>query len=286
MRTALTNILLLAWLIFAPAVAWADAPPPMMLAKVYCAGDVDLADYWVSEKYDGVRAYWDGERLFTRGGNRISAPAWFIASWPRIALDGELWAGRGQFEQVAATVRDAKPDDAAWRGVHFMVFDLPAWPGEFTQRLAVLRGVVERLALAWVVAVDQFKVADAAALDRELSKVVDAGGEGLMLHRGSSLYRAQRSDDLLKVKPYLDAEARVVGYIAGNGKYRGMMGALEVRLPDGLQFRLGTGFTDEQRRHPPPLGSWVTYSYKSLTAKSVPRFARFLRIRSSDEVTK
>jgi len=286
MRGALTNIFLLAWLALASAVALADAPPPVMLANVYHAGEVDLADYWVSEKYDGVRAYWDGEQLFTRSGNRISAPDWFIAGWPRIALDGELWAGRGQFEQVAATVRDAKPDDVAWRKVHFMVFDLPAWPGEFTQRLAALRGVVEKLALAWVVAVDQFKVADAAALDRELSKVVDAGGEGLMLHRGSSLYRAERSDDLLKVKPYLDAEARVVGYIAGNGKYRDMMGALEVQRPDGLQFRLGTGFTDEQRRHPPPLGSWVTYSYKSLTAKGVPRFASFLRIRSSAEIAR
>jgi DNA ligase-1 len=139
--------------------------------------------------------------------------------------------------------------------------------------------VLTTLALPWVIPVTQFKVADQAALDRELRKIVAAGGEGLMLHRGSSAYRAERTGDLLKLKPYLDAEVRVVGYLRGNGKYRDMMGALQVERPDGLQFRLGTGFTDEQRRHPPPLGSWVTYSYRSLTAKGIPRFARFLRVR-------
>ena len=261
-----------------PLCVMADESPPVMLANVYQQG-VDLADYWVSEKYDGVRAYWDGATLLTRGGNPIHSPDWFTTGWPQTPLDGELWVGRGQFEEASATVRDAEPDDAAWRKVHFMVFDLPASPGVFNDRLTVLQGVVRKLSVPWVVLVAQFKVADQAALNRELQKVVAAGGEGLMLHRGSSRYRAERTDDLLKLKPYLDAEARVTGYLAGKGKYRGMMGALEVRRPDGLQFRLGTGFTDEQRRHPPAIGSWVTYGYRSLTGKGVPRFARFMRVR-------
>jgi DNA ligase-1 len=278
MRFAL-NLLLLACLFgLGPMCVMADESPPVMLANVYQQG-VDLADYWVSEKYDGVRAYWDGATLLTRAGNPIHPPAWFTTGWPQTPLDGELWVGRGQFEEASATVRDAEPDDAAWRKVHFMVFDLPASPGVFNDRLAALRAVVGKLSLPWVVPVAQFKVADQAALNRELQKVVAASGEGLMLHRGSSLYRAERTDDLLKLKPYLDAEARVTGYLPGKGKYRGMMGALEVRRPDGLQFRLGTGFTDEQRRHPPPIGSWVTYGYRSLTGKGVPRFARFMRVR-------
>ncbi|HEY4367063.1 MAG TPA: DNA ligase [Steroidobacteraceae bacterium] len=280
MRAA-RDVLLLAWLLgFLPfTVAIPAGTPAVMLANVYRPGESDLADYWVSEKYDGVRAYWDGAKLLTRSGNLIHPPQWFTAGWPRIALDGELWVGRGKFEATSATVRDANPDDAAWRKVRFMVFDLPAQPDVFTQRIATLQAVLSTLALPWVVPVVQFKVADQAALDRELRKIVAAGGEGLMLHRGSSAYRAERTGDLLKLKPYLDAEVRVIGYLRGNGKYRDMMGALQVERPDGLQFRLGTGFTDEQRRHPPPIGSWVTYGYRSLTAKGIPCFARFLRVR-------
>ena len=73
------------------------APPPVMLANVYRA-DTKLADYWVSEKLDGVRGYWDGEKLMTRGGERIVAPGWFTAGWSNVPLDGELWVGRGKFE--------------------------------------------------------------------------------------------------------------------------------------------------------------------------------------------
>jgi DNA ligase-1 len=279
MRVAPIPILLAGLLAAVPVAAAADPPsPPVMLANVYQPGEVELADYWVSEKYDGVRAYWDGARLLTRGGNLIHPPHWFTAGWPRAPLDGELWVGRGQFETASATVRDAEPDDAAWRKVRFMVFDLPAAPGVFNDRLATLQGVMAKLSLPWVVSVTQFKVVDQATLNLELQKVVAAGGEGLMLHRGSSLYRAERTDDLLKLKPYLDAEARVIGYVAGNGKYRDVMGALQVERSDGLKFRLGTGFTDEQRRHPPPIGAWVTYGYRGVTSKGVPRFARFMRV--------
>jgi DNA ligase-1 len=254
-----------------------------MLAKVYDAeerGEADLSAYWVSEKYDGIRAYWDGHELLTREGNVIHAPMWFVAGWPPDALDGELWIGRGRFEEVASTVRDLKPDDAAWRRVRYMVFDLPAHPGPFTKRLAALKTLLANLSVPWLEFVPQVKVADRAALQRKLQDVVAAGGEGLMLHLGNSLYRGGRSDDLLKFKPLADAEARVIAYLPGKGKYRGLLGALVVQRPDGLRFRLGSGFTDDQRRHPPPIGSWVTYSYQGLTEKGVPRFARFVRVRN------
>lgn len=258
----------------------AQQAPPLMLANVFGdAGAVDFSDYWVSEKYDGIRAYWDGEQLLTRGGNRIHAPDWFVAGWPAEPLDGELWMGRGQFEAVSATVRDDKPNDAAWRQVRFMVFDLPANAGPFTQRLQALSALLLKLSIPWVEPVAQARVADRIELEKILGQIVAAGGEGLMLHRGSSGYRAERNDDLLKLKPYADAEARVLGYLPGNGKYLGMLGALQVERPDGLRFHLGTGFTDQQRRHPPPIGSWVTYSYHGVTAKGIPRFARFMRIR-------
>lgn len=109
--------------------------------------------------------------------------------------------------------------------------------------------------------------------------MVAGGGEGLMLHHREARYRAGRSEDLLKFKPYEDAEARVVGHTAGRGKYRGMLGALIVETPEGLRFRIGTGFSDSRRATPPPIGAWITYRYNGRTGNGVPRFARFLRVR-------
>ncbi len=265
----------------------ASEAPPLMLAKVYHAG-VALSDYWVSEKYDGVRGYWDGEQLLTRGGERIAVPAWFTAGWPRVAMDGELWAGRAQFARAVSTVRMQVPDDAAWRAMRFMVFDLPAQGGDFTARLAVLNTQVSRINQPWVLAVSQTKVASHGALQSLLGTTVKAGGEGLALHRGASLYTAQRNGDLLKFKTHEDSEARVVGHIAGKGKYAGQLGALLVELPaaqgqPARRFKLGTGFTDAQRQDPPALGSVVTYRFRGLTDGGIPRFASFMRV-AADQV--
>ena len=267
----------------APVAVAADIKPPLMLANVYHPG-VALADYWVSEKYDGVRGFWDGQKLVTRGGQTVNAPAWFIANWPKTPMDGELWAGRGQFQKAVSTVRQQTPDDAAWRGIRFMVFDLPAEPGAFTERLSTLNSVVTKLAVPWVQAVPQTKVASHAALQTQLKQITQAGAEGLMLHRGSSLYKGVRNDDLLKVKTHDDAEAKVIAHIPGKGKFAGQMGALLVELPssDGTtakRFKLGTGFNDAQRQNPPAVGSQVTYRYRGLNDSGIPRFASFLRLR-------
>jgi DNA ligase-1 len=255
------------------------APPPVMLPNSY-RGNVALDDYWVSEKFDGVRGYWDGEKLLTRGGERIEVPAWFTAAWPTQPLDGELWSGRGRFSAAVSTIRQKTPDDAAWRAMRFMVFDLPAHPGTFTERNAALQSILGQIGQSWVRQVEQFKIADQAALYALLKKIVKQDGEGLMLHRGASLYRAARSDDLQKLKPYDDAEARVVAYLPGHGKYAGAVGALDVVSASGLRFRLGSGLSDADRRNPPPLGSWVTYRYAGLNEKTgIPRFAYFMRVR-------
>ncbi|HEY0686466.1 MAG TPA: DNA ligase [Steroidobacter sp.] len=269
---------LMAGALCTPALA-IGAPPPLLLANDYEDAVIDLSRYWVSEKYDGVRAYWDGERLLTRAGNVIHAPEWFTRDWPTTPLDGELWAGRGRFEQVTSTVRDLDPDDAAWRAIRFMVFDLPAHVGIFNDRLAALRALLASMQIDWLQAVPQSRTTDDSTLHRQLHTLTAAGGEGLMLHREDSLYRAERSDDLLKLKPYQDADAQVIAHLPGQGKYLGMLGALVVRDANGAHFRIGTGFTDEQRRDPPPIGSWVTYSYQNRTARGIPRFARFLRAR-------
>lgn len=274
----LLRALLLGIALWLPAAALSATPaPPLMLANIYHPG-IALADYWVSEKLDGVRAYWDGEQLLTRGGQQINAPHWFTAGWPKVALDGELWAGRGQFSHAVSTVRREAPDDAAWRRMRFMVFDLPAHAGTFSQRLPALQSTLAKLAVPWVQPVEQSKLGGHAALQDLLQQTVRQGGEGLMLHRGASLYRAQRSDDLLKVKTHEDAEARVIGHLPGKGKYQGMLGALLVETPDGLRFKLGSGFSDAQRRQPPALDSVVTYRFRGLNDSGIPRFASFMRV--------
>ncbi|HET7794648.1 MAG TPA: DNA ligase [Rhizobacter sp.] len=251
---------------------------PLMLANVY-RGGVNLADYRVSEKYDGVRGYWDGEQLWTRHGQRIQAPAWFTAGWPAQALDGELWGGRGRFTTASSAVAKELPDDGAWRQLRYMVFDLPSHTGTFDQRLPALTQDLARRAVPWLQPVPHRQLADEAALRALLHDTVRAGGEGLVLHRGASLYRGERSDDLLKLKQHLDAEATVVGHVPGKGKYQGLVGALLVQTPQGLHFKLGSGLRDADRAAPPPIGSQVTYRYIGLHPDGAPRFASFVRVR-------
>ncbi|RYF08638.1 MAG: DNA ligase [Comamonadaceae bacterium] len=255
-----------------------SAPPALLLANSYRPG-LPLADYWVSEKYDGIRGYWTGTQLRTRGGETVHAPAWFTEGWPSTPMDGELWAGRNRFSHAQSTARQQQPNEAAWRQMRFMVFDLPAQPGTFDERLPVLRATVARIGQTWVEAVPQRRVVSEEALRALLQRTVQAGGEGLMLHRGSAPYRSGRSDDLIKLKTHDDAEARVVGHLPGKGRHEGRMGALLVETPQGQRFRLGTGFSDADRRNPPPVGAWVTYRFRGTHDSGLPRFASFLRVR-------
>lgn len=259
--------------------ALAQPAPPPALAQSYQRG-IDLPAYWVSEKYDGVRALWDGQQLHTRQGLPIRAPGWFTAGWPATPMDGELWAGRGQFAAAQAAVAQTQPVDAQWRALRYMVFDLPAHGGDFDARLPALQAHVARLGQPWVQAVAQWRVAGHDELMAQLRQHEKAGAEGLMLRRGDALHRSGRSADLLKVKSFYDAEAVVVAHLPGQGKYVGLTGALLVALPDGRRLRLGSGLSDEQRRTPPPLGSTVTYRYNGTHAGGLPRFARLWRVRA------
>ena len=255
-----------------------EEQPAILLATDY-AGETDLHAFWVSEKLDGVRARWDGGQLISRQGNVFNAPAWFLHGFPDVPLDGELWLGRDRFAEVSGAVRRVQPDAAQWREMRFMVFDLPAHPGTFDQRLAALRALLSSSPSPYLALIEQFRVADRTELLARLDTVVERGGEGLMLHHGSARYQPGRSDALLKLKPYQDAEAVVIGHLPGKGRHAGRLGALQVETDQGIRFRLGTGFSDADRDAPPPLGSVVTYRYHGLTRDGVPRFASFLRVR-------
>ncbi len=261
----------------APALS-ADEPPRLLLAETV-RSDTDVTRYLVSEKLDGVRAFWDGRVLVTRGGHVINAPAWFVEHLPVRALDGELWAGRGQFERTSATVRRQTPDDAEWRQLRYMIFELPQAEGDFRERVQTMQRVVAEAAVPWLQAVEQFTVRDRKELDAKLARVVKAGGEGLMLHRADAPYLTGRHDALLKMKPLYDAEATVVGHLPGKGKYLGMLGALRVRTEAGVEFSLGTGLSDAVRRAPPPIGTIITYRYREVSERGIPRFASYHRVR-------
>ena len=252
--------------------------PALTQARVY-QGEADLSRYWVSEKFDGVRAYWDGEDLISRHGNRFDVPATFTRGFPEQPLDGELWMGRGTFSRMVGLINRHDTGPEHWRDVYYMVFDLPRAAGPFNDRLRTLRRLLKDHDNPHLRLVRQIKVADRAALNRRLEKVIEAGGEGLMLHRGDAPYRSYRSTDLLKVKPYQDAEARVVAHLPGEGRLEGKMGALLLETASGRHFRLGTGFSDAQRANPPPIGSLVTYKFYGRTRHGLPRFPSFLRVR-------
>lgn len=252
---------------------------PLSLANNY-RSDLDLSAYWVSEKYDGIRAHWTGTQLLSRQGLPISAPAWFTQHWPAQALDGELWAGRGQFAAVQSTVALGAQDDAGWRALRYMVFDVPDQPGRFAQRQAALQALVARIGQDGVQAVPQWQVPRHDALMRQLRTLSQAGAEGLMLRRADAPYRAGRSDDLIKLKLWDDAEAVVVGHLPGRGKYQGLTGALLVELPSGQRVKIGSGLRDAERAHPPPVGSTITYRHNGHHPSGLPRFARYWRLRS------
>lgn len=275
-RTLLASLAALAGL---PLPAWSRPSAPALLLAQEAPDNVEPAGYLVSEKLDGVRAWWDGRRLWFRSGLPIAAPGWFLQSLPTRPLDGELWLGRGRFDAVAAAVRRQVPVDAEWRSIRYLAFELPGAPGSFAQRVALLHGIALRQASAPFGVVDQFEAPDRAALQRRLDEVVRGGGEGLMLHRADAPYATGRSPWLLKLKPWQDAEAVVIGHVGGRGRHAGRLGALRVRSQDGREFQLGTGLSDAQRENPPPAGSVVTYRHRGTTPSGLPRFASFLRLR-------
>ncbi len=261
-----------------PLLPAAAAMPGIPLALDAPAG-LQPAGYLVSEKYDGVRALWDGRQLRFRSGLLVPAPQGFLRGLPPLPLDGELWLGRGQFEAVSGRVRRLRASDDDWSGLRYMVFDLPWAEGGFARRHALLQALLHQHGNPALVAVAQASVADRSALLQQLQAVVQGGGEGLVLRRADAPYAAGRSAAMLKLKPLQDAEAVVLAHLPGQGRHAGRLGALQVRSDSGQVFHIGTGFSDAQRAAPPAPGQRITYAYRGHTESGLPRFASFLRER-------
>ena len=271
-------------------VITAKISTPQQLARLYHENIV-VKNYWVSEKLDGIRGRWNGTELITRNGNVIHAPTWFIKNFPPQTLDGELWLARNSFEKTASIVlRDTPNQD--WQNITFMLFDLPEHKGTFSQRLTELQLLVAAVVSPYLHVIPQFKLANKSQLMLKLDELVAQGAEGLMLNHQAAYYRDGRSAALLKLKKHQDAEATVLAHIPGKGKYTGMLGSLLVELGEfnesaklkkGLQFKIGSGFSDALRSDPPPIGASITFKYYGLTARGIPRFASYLRIKAASK---
>ena len=258
-----------------PAVHTAAAE--LMLPQVY-AGQVRVSGWLMSEKLDGVRGAWDGRQLLSKNGRVLNPPAEFIRDLPPFPLEGELWGGRGNFEQTVSIVNTQHPHDG-WLQLRFAIFDVPQAPGGFTRRLAQAGDWFAAHPSAYAFIIPQVPVRDQAHLEEELQRIEALGGEGLIVRKPDALYAAGRNPEILKVKNYQDAEATVVEHLPGKGRNAGRLGSLLVELEDGTQFRIGSGFSDAERESPPPAGAVVTFKFYGKYQSGIPKFPSYIRIR-------
>lgn len=238
-----------------------------MLPSVYVGEDP--SGLLLSEKFDGVRAVWDGEKLVSRNGLAFNAPGWFLSGLPRdVPLDGELWGGRGCFQKTAGVVRSGYGD---WSCINFMVFDCID-AGPYTARLKRIQAtdLPDHCRI-----VDQVPCGSTADFDRFECGVVSNGGEGVVLRDPAGFYEQGRTKTVLKYKRARDAEGTVLGYTEGRGRFFGAVGALVCEF-NGLRFKLSAGLDDELRYHPPSIGTMVTFSFSDLTVRGIPRHPVFI----------
>ena len=351
----------------------------LMLAHKYTPARQDVSGWYISEKLDGTRCFWDGgisrgvptsqvpwasirhprtgilkprikpvaTGLWSRYGNPIIAPDWWLNQLPCIPLDGELWAGRGGF-QLCRSICSRDLPSSDWEQIDYAVFSSPPFESIFSNgligttymcieislnkirqwlntrpdsvlqdyrflplgttfdaELAVLNEALPSEGQVYLLRQRKLPEIDASqALDYELSRIVDAGGEGVVIRRGDSVWEPKRSRQILKYKPFSDAEGTIVGFISGRetdkgSKFSGMIGALILDY-NGKRLEL-SGFTDEEREfeeaddsdwaklHPGirmpewvngkyfKLGQTVTFKYRELSNEGIPREARYLR---------
>ena len=259
--------------------------PELFLLHAYHKSQ-DVTNWVMSEKLDGVRAYWNGHQLVSRGGNVFNAPEWFLNNFPPFALDGELWTKRNDFENIVSIVRQGKPDER-WSQIYYQVFEVPHQKGGLFERLSVLQIYLESAAdfvpnkLIPIEIVPQFKIKNKPHLNDFFQKIVGQGGEGVVVRNPVEGYQTGRLASALKLKVHQDDDCEVMGYKSGRGKYRGMVGSLKCLLKNQKVISIGSGLSDQQRKYPPVIGSIITFKYYGLTGKGLPRFPVFLRERVS-----
>lgn len=246
--------------------------PNLLLLKTY--KDQNISGWVMSEKLDGIRAYWDGKHLISRGGKVIHAPKWFTKDYPSFEIDGELWSKRKDFENISSIVRDKIPSEN-WREVTHNIFEVPHAKGRLFQRLSKVKPYVSRV----IKVISQVKIKDKAHLEKFLKEVEAKGGEGVVVRDPNTLYIDKRTNKALKVKRFKDDECRVIAHNIGHGKYADSIGSITCKMDNNTTFKIGSGFSDKDRKNPPAIGSLITFKYKEFTKYGKPRFSVFLRVR-------
>ena len=257
--------------LFLPLIVLANKPN-LLLLKVY--KDQNISTWVMSEKLDGIRAYWDGKHLISRGGKIIHAPKWFTKDYPPFAIDGELWSKRGDFEFISSTVRDKTPSKG-WHKITHNIFEVPNAKGGLLNRLKKVKPYESKI----IKIIPQLKVISKENMKKFLHDIEKKGAEGVVVRDQNVPYISKRTNKALKVKTFLDSECEVIGFTKGKGKYKGLMGALKCRLTSNIEFKIGSGFSDKERKNPPKIGDIVTFKYKEFTKYGKPRFPVYLRVR-------
>ncbi len=273
-----TILLCLSFLIFTFMSATAFEP---MLPQTYTT-HATIDGWWMSEKLDGIRGYWDGSQLYSKNGTRLAAPQEFTAGLPPFPLEGELWGGRGTFEQTASSVMRQQAH-AGWLKLRFAIFDVPAANGPFRLRIKQASAWFDQHPSPYAFVVDQLVVENHAQLQQELKRIESLGGEGLIVRDPNVSYQTGRSSHILKVKQVYDAEGTVIAHLPGQGRNSGRLGALLVR-GDGIEFRLGSGLSDTERDNPPAIGTVITYQYYGHYPSGIPKFPSYVRVRMDHEL--
>ena len=250
----------------------------LTLQKANSYNSQNIQGWVMSEKLDGIRAYWDGKVLLTRQGKIINVPKYFTKDFPPFELDGELWTKRKDFENIQSIVLDKTPSKK-WSEIKYMIFEVPHAKGDFFKRLERASEYIKEKKLLHVEVIEQKICNSKEEMDSYKKSILSLGGEGVMLKDASKEYFDGRSNYLLKVKEADDMEAKVIGYKDGKGKFRGLMGSLHVELDNGIKFFIGSGFSNEVRKNPPKIGEVVTFKYFGFTKGDKPKFASFIRVR-------
>ena len=254
--------------------------------------------WFLSEKFDGYRCIWDGEKFYSRAGNEFFVPEWFSAFMPPgVALDGELFLGRECF-QKCGIFRRKTPDDAEWikLDVKYQVFDSPTHPGGFEERVAFIKKLIEerckcdkkKLGIPSgikcpLVFTKQIMVKNDSDVQKHFKTLTSKGAEGVMLRAPNSPYESKRTSLLLKVKLFFDDECKIIGYKPGTGKYSGMLGSFQCQMVKDPKIKFDiSGMDDEIRKNykkTHPIGTIVTFTYMGKSTSGTPRHPNYLRIR-------
>lgn len=233
--------------------------------------DQSVKGWLMSEKFDGVRAYWNGFQFLTRNNNIINVPRWFCESMPNEWLDGELWLGRGKFEQTSAAVRQGFKNEL-WANMIFKVFDLPLTPGNFSSRLEQLN----KLTLpTHCQQVEQRTVDNKECLNDYYTNLLSNGAEGVVIKSPSSPYNIGRTSNALKYVPENSGEAKVIGI----NRHDDLSFKSLKCLFNNEQFNLSAGISEQIKTIPPKIGKLITIKFNGLTGNNLPRHAVFITTR-------